>query len=217
MHTKHVPDGTQENLWDLPSVDQAQGEKWIWAGSRDSGLCGERPRIASTASRAGNDSSASHQSIAQLVAAVPPGLALPKDKIITISVIGGPSKGLAQQMVKPHISVGRSGSGADIEIDDPKVSDRHCAVGVKHDIIRLCDLDSQGGTWVGNERVSAAALKHLFEFRVGSSLLLVTVLPAQGAPAEGCSYESDKKTINMGLPSLDSGGSLRSRVARRAM
>ena len=123
----------------------------------------------------------SHQSIAQLVAAIPPGLALPKDKIITISVIGGPSKGLAQQMVKPHISVGRSGSGADI--DDPKVSDRHCAVGVKHDIIRLCDLDSQGGTWVGNERVSAAALKHLSEFRVGSSLLLVTVLPAQVALA----------------------------------
>jgi len=144
---------------------------------------GRLARFRAVRTLAGNDSCASHQSIAQLVAAIPPGLALPKDEIITISVIGGPSKGLAQQMVKPHISVGRSGSGADIEIDDPKVSDRHCAVGVKHDIIRLCDLDSQGGTWVGNERVSAAALKHLSEFRVGSSLLLVTVLPAQVALA----------------------------------
>jgi pSer/pThr/pTyr-binding forkhead associated (FHA) protein len=112
-----------------------------------------------------------------LVVVVPPGLILPKDKNITISVIAGPSKGLAVQMVKPHLSIGRSGGGADIEIDDPQVSDLHCAVGVKNEMIRMCDLDSQGGTYIEDERVDVADLAHLSEFRVGSSLLLVTILP----------------------------------------
>jgi hypothetical protein len=119
--------------------------------------------------------------IAHLVARVPPGLVLPKNKKITISVITGPSKGLAVQMVKPHLSIGRNGGGADIEIDDPQVSDLHCAVGVKNEIVRMCDLDSQGGTYIQNERVEVADLAHLSEFRVGASLLLVTILPTQDA------------------------------------
>jgi pSer/pThr/pTyr-binding forkhead associated (FHA) protein len=118
-----------------------------------------------------------------LLLAVPPGFALPKDKVITISVIAGPSKGLTRRLVKPHVSIGRSGGGADIEIDDPQLSDMHCAVGVKEHIIRLCDLDSDAGTFVENLRVSVASLEHLSEFRVGSSLLLVTVLPAQAVTA----------------------------------
>src|SRR5215472_16240971 len=44
---------------------------------------------------------------------------LPKDKTIAISVISGPSKGITHQFHKPCISIGRSGSGTDIEIDDP--------------------------------------------------------------------------------------------------
>jgi len=73
------------------------------------------------------------------------GFVLPEDNTITISVIGGPSKGLAHQFSKPRISVGRSG-GADIEIDDAKVSVLHCAVAVSQDRIRLYDLDSTSGT-----------------------------------------------------------------------
>jgi len=80
--------------------------------------------------------------LCELVVTAPPGFALPKDKTITISVIGGPSKGLTRRLVKPHVSIGRSGSGADIQVDDQEVSDMHCAVGVKGNIIRLCDLDS---------------------------------------------------------------------------
>jgi pSer/pThr/pTyr-binding forkhead associated (FHA) protein len=118
-------------------------------------------------------------SLCELLLAVPPGFALPEDKVITISVIAGPSKGLTRRLVKPHVSIGRSGGGADIEIDDPQLSDMHCAVGVKEHIIRLCDLDSHGGTYVEDQSVSVASLEHLSEFRVGSSLLLVTVLPAR--------------------------------------
>lgn len=105
------------------------------------------------------------------------GLALPNDKTITISLIAGPTKGLIHRLAKPRISIGHTGGGADIEIDDPKVSGLHCVVGVTQDRIRLCDLDSANGTYINDERVQAADLEHLSEFRVGSSLLLVTILP----------------------------------------
>jgi pSer/pThr/pTyr-binding forkhead associated (FHA) protein len=118
-------------------------------------------------------------SLCELVVTAPPGLALPKDKTIAISVIGGPSKGLTRRLVKPHISIGRSGGCADIQVDDQEVSDLHCAVGVKGNIIRLCDLDSHTGTYVEKQRVSAAPLDHFSEFRIGSSVLLLTVLATQ--------------------------------------
>jgi len=101
---------------------------------------------------------------------------LPKGQTITIVVIAGPSKGMTHQIHKPRISIGRAGGGADIEIDDPKVSRLHCALGVSHGSIRLCDLNSTNGTYVSDELVQAAELGHLSEFRVGSSLLLVTII-----------------------------------------
>ncbi len=92
-------------------------------------------------------------------------LALPNNKTITISVIS------------PKNSIGNIGSGANIEIDDPQVSSLHCAVGVTEDTVRLCDLDSANGTYVNDEKVQATNLEHLSEFCVGSTVLLVTILP----------------------------------------
>src|SRR6202790_483607 len=106
---------------------------------------------------------------------------LPKDNTITISIIGGPAKGLAHQLSKPRISIGRAGGATDIEIDDPRVSVLHCAVAVSQDRIRLYDLDSTSGTYVNNQRIETAELEHLSEFLVGSSLLLVTILPKRHA------------------------------------
>jgi hypothetical protein len=153
MQTKHVPDGTQENLWDLQSVDQAQGKESIWVDALELQLCERQPHISSTTSERRRDPCDSLPGLAQLVVAAPLGLGLPKGKTITISVIGGPSKGLRRQLVKPTVSIGRSGGGADIEIDDPQVSALHCAVGVKNEVIRLCDLDSRSGTYFEDERV----------------------------------------------------------------
>lgn len=101
---------------------------------------------------------------------------LPKDKRITIAVIGGPSKGLTLQFSKARISIGNTGGGADFKINDPQVSGLHCAVGVRQERLTLCDLDSTGGTYVEGERIEVADLEHLSEFRIGSSLLLITVL-----------------------------------------
>src|SRR5260221_2802583 len=119
MQTKHVRDGTQENLWDLQSVDQAQGKESIWVDALELRLCERQRHISSTTSERRRDPCDSLPGLAQLVVAAPLGLGLPKDKTVTISVIGGPSKGLRRQLVKPTVSIGRSGGGADIEIDDP--------------------------------------------------------------------------------------------------
>ena len=181
MQSKYASYGTQENISGSRSVLEAQGNNWIGAGSPKPQLRGQHAPASPTVYQGTRDRRDSFPGIADLVAVVPPGLVLPKDKNITISVIAGPSKGLAVQMVKPHLSIGRSGGGADIEIDDPQVSDLHCAVGVKNEMMRMCDLDSQSGTYIEDERVDVADLAHLSEFRVGSSLLLVTILPAEDA------------------------------------
>lgn len=132
-------------------------------------------------------------------------LALPKDKAITITVVGGPSKGLAHRVVKPRISIGRTGGGADIELGDPQVSDLHCAVGVNGDIIRLCDLDSAHGTYVNDERVPAATLGHLSEFRVGSSLLLVIILPTLEVRGGEPDEKRDNRDVHLSGLSVLSG------------
>jgi len=107
------------------------------------------------------------------------GLSLPTDKTITISVISGPSKGVKHSLTKPRVVLGRKGGGADVEVDDQEVSRWHCAVEVKTDVVRLRDLDSTNGTFVNDERVRAAQLEHLSEFRIGSTVILITIMPKQ--------------------------------------
>ena len=103
------------------------------------------------------------------------GLVLSNDKTITISVIAGSSKSLTHRLTKAKTSIGQTGGGADIEIDDPQVSGLHCVAGLTEDTVRLCDLDSASGTYVNDERIQAADLEHLSEFHVGSTWLLVVV------------------------------------------
>lgn len=107
------------------------------------------------------------------------GLSLPVDQTITLSVISGASKGLSEALAKPRTVIGRKGGGGDLELDDPEVSRWHCVVEVKSDIVHLRDLDSTNGTFVEGERVRAAELQHLSEFRVGSTLVLVTITRKQ--------------------------------------
>ena len=104
-----------------------------------------------------------------------PGLALPRGKVIALSIISGPAKGTVHTMVKPRVILGRS--GADIELNDPEASRAHCSIEVKDESIRLRDLESTNGTYVNDERVRAAELSHLSEFRIGTTTVLVTVTP----------------------------------------
>lgn len=101
------------------------------------------------------------------------GLFLPANKTISLSVIAGPAKGQALALDRPIVILGRA--GADFTINDPNISRQHCAVEVKGDAVRLRDLDSTNGTFVGLERVRAAELCHLSEFRLGLTTVLVTI------------------------------------------
>jgi hypothetical protein len=100
-------------------------------------------------------------------------LRLPLGKAIALSVISGPARGLVYSVEKPRIVVGRA--DADIVINDKEISRWHCAIEIKGDIIRLRDLESTNGTYLGDERVRVAELKHLSEFRIGTSMVLVSV------------------------------------------
>jgi len=104
----------------------------------------------------------------------------PQDDVaIRISVIEGPSKGLTYQLSKLCITVGRIGGGADFQFDEPQASDVHCVMAARYDGVRLYVAPYVGHIYVNDQRVYTVELVHMSTFRVGSSLLLVSVLPTQ--------------------------------------
>jgi FHA domain len=117
---------------------------------------------------------------ATLLGTDPRHLSLPDGKSIALAVLSGPSKGLVHTLGKPWVVIGRT--AGDMLINDPNVSRWHCAVEVKGDEVRVRDLDSTNGTFVGAERVGSSQLSHLSEFRVGESVVLVTITPKLASP-----------------------------------
>jgi hypothetical protein len=103
------------------------------------------------------------------------GLALPSDKTIVLNVVAGKSNGVNHTLDRPRVIIGRV--GADLPVDDSEVSRWHCAVEVQDHEVRLRDLDSRNGVYIGNERVKSAVLQHASEFRVGSTVFRVSITP----------------------------------------
>jgi len=103
------------------------------------------------------------------------GLALPTNAHVVLTVQTGPSKGLIYRLAQPRVVLGRT--GADVDLQDPEVSRQHCAIEVKGPVIRLKDLDSTNGTYLEVERVRAAELQSGAEFRIGSSVIRVSLEP----------------------------------------
>jgi hypothetical protein len=106
-------------------------------------------------------------------------LRLPAGKCIALSVIAGPARGLVFTVEKPRVILGRM--DADVTINDREISRWHCAIEINENVIRLRDLESTNGTFFGDERVRAAELKHLSEFRIGASVILLSVTPKLAA------------------------------------
>jgi FHA domain len=100
-------------------------------------------------------------------------LDLPEHKSVLISVVEGASQGVERGMTVPLITIGRLRGGADIEIDDPRVSRLHCAIELKNDSVLLRDLRSTNGTFVGEKRVHATLLNDSAEFRIGETKIRV--------------------------------------------
>jgi predicted Zn finger-like uncharacterized protein len=105
-------------------------------------------------------------------------LGLPQNQTIRVTVVSGPSEGLEAELLRPLETIGRLGGGADIEIDDAEVSRVHCAIEVREGAILLHDLSSTNGTFIGESRVLAARLEHLSTFRIGATVLQVSVVPS---------------------------------------
>jgi hypothetical protein len=102
---------------------------------------------------------------------VDPGLRLPENAKVVLSILSGPSKGERHTLAKPRVTLGRK--GADIPVNDPEISRHHCLLEVRDTFINLKDLDSTNGTFFDEERVRAAMLRDGTEFRIGVSLIRV--------------------------------------------
>ena len=103
------------------------------------------------------------------------GLSLPTASLVVLRVVSGPAKGLVHRFEKPRAVLGRE--DADVLVEDPEISRQHCALEIKDRVIRLKDLDSTNGTYLDDERVRAAELQSGAEFRIGSSIVRVTLEP----------------------------------------
>jgi len=102
-----------------------------------------------------------------------PALGLPPDKRVALSATHGPLKGTVFVLDKPRVVLGRA--GADVNIDDPEISRKHCALEVHGNYALLVDLGSTNGTYVDEQRVETFELEHLGEFRIGSTTLMFTM------------------------------------------
>jgi len=104
-----------------------------------------------------------------------PSLKLPAAANVILSIISGPSQGKIHTLTKPRVVLGRE--GADIAVEDPKISRHHCLLEVRETYINLKDMDSTNGTFFDEERVRAAMLLDGAEFRIGGSMIRVTFRP----------------------------------------
>lgn len=100
-----------------------------------------------------------------------PGLKLPENKKVVLSILSGPSKGRSHTLNNPRVVLGRQ--GADLALSDPEISRHHCLLEVRDTYINLKDMDSTNGTFYEEERVRAAMLQDGAEFRIGGSLIRV--------------------------------------------
>jgi len=100
-------------------------------------------------------------------------LKLPTDVRLSLTITQGSGTGSEFPLSKPRTFIGRT--AADILLSDPGVSQRHAVVEVRDRMISLKDLNSTNGTFFEEERVRAAVLLDGAEFRVGTTVLRLSV------------------------------------------
>lgn len=100
-------------------------------------------------------------------------VALPPGQLVGLAVTSGPSVGRVFRLTKPKVVIGRA--DADIQLDDPEVSRKHCVIEVRGIAATLTDLETTNGTLLDGQRVQSAELRHLSEFQLGGTTLMFTV------------------------------------------
>ncbi|MCB9595117.1 MAG: FHA domain-containing protein [Sandaracinaceae bacterium] len=90
----------------------------------------------------------------------------------TLSVLNGPSEGTRVTLPDPpaKLVLGR-GEECDLTLDDADLSREHAEIDVALDGVRVRDLASKNGVWVGERRVTERLLGDRDEVRVGSTVV----------------------------------------------
>ncbi|MBX3227272.1 MAG: sigma 54-dependent Fis family transcriptional regulator [Labilithrix sp.] len=100
---------------------------------------------------------------------VPRTTAVPK-----LIAVTGPSKGASFAVVRSSTTVGRHPTN-DFVVDDPRVSAAHLELTRNDDRVRVRDVGSTNGTWLGAHRVADVELAIGGEITIGDTLLRVDV------------------------------------------
>lgn len=101
-------------------------------------------------------------------------LPLPQRKVLYLEVVDAPNatyaKGTIFRLGKGRVTLGRS--GADIVIDDERVSRKHAVIeAISRENIYLKDLASTNGTYLNDQRISSSKLHSGDQIRIGSTTL----------------------------------------------
>jgi transcriptional regulator with PAS, ATPase and Fis domain len=87
-----------------------------------------------------------------------------------VEVVSGPDRGLSAPIEPGGLRVGTS-SGMELRLTDDLVSRRHVELTAQQDGVRVVDLGSLNGTWLGGARVREVLLRQDALLELGSSVL----------------------------------------------
>jgi DNA-binding NtrC family response regulator len=99
-----------------------------------------------------------------------PVVAGPTTAVPKLVAISGPSAGRAFAVTRATSTVGRHPTN-DFVIDDPRVSGAHLELARVAGRVRVRDLESTNGTWLGGHRIALAELATGAELTIGDSVL----------------------------------------------
>lgn len=116
-------------------------------------------------------------------------------KLVALS---GPSKGASFALVKTSATVGRHSTN-DFVLDDPRVSAAHLELSRTDDRIRVRDVGSTNGTWIGVSRITDVELSIGGELMIGDTLIRVDV-EDEGAPQSERMRESFGEIVGRSKP-----------------
>lgn len=98
---------------------------------------------------------------------------MPKNKKLSLALIGGNNPGSIFPIVKPVTIIGRG--EVDIIIQDVESSRQHAQIEIAGDRVLLRDLDSTNGTFVNDNKITVTGLDNHSEFRIGTTLFMLII------------------------------------------
>src|SRR5689334_15232872 len=103
-----------------------------------------------------------------------PVLVTRNEAVPKLMAVTGPSAGRGFAVARATATVGRHPTN-DFVVDDPRVSGTHLELTRVGDRVRVHDVGSTNGTWLGTHRVHDAELAAGAEVTIGDSLLRVDI------------------------------------------